>query len=118
MCQNKGEQSKGLLELALQILTWAEYNVASLTAIHLKWLQNLLKDLLSRRVESEPGGILDGQVWEDETVEPDAGPSMKLPFARCPPSNLYPWCSENSRKNPLFNPNLPLLAKNTGWGCY
>lgn len=44
-----GPRSKELLKLASQFLSWAERNMASLTAIHVKGSQNLLADLLSRR---------------------------------------------------------------------
>lgn len=58
-----GTRSKDLLDLAMQLLTWAECNVASLTAIHLKGSQNLLAALLSRRKVVEVEWSLNQEVF-------------------------------------------------------
>lgn len=53
-----GTRSRILLTLALQILTWAENNMASMTAVHLKGQpkssRRLLKQKMGARVRMEP----------------------------------------------------------------
>lgn len=59
-----GTKSKTLMGLAHQILRWAENNVASLSAVHLKGTENTLADLLSRKEIREAEWSLNQELFE------------------------------------------------------
>ena len=57
------------MELANQLLSWAEINLTSLSAVHLKGTQNLLADLLSRRKIVEAEWSLNQEVFDMITIK-------------------------------------------------
>lgn len=59
-----GTKSKTLMEQAHQILIWAEDNLASLSAFHLKGTENTLADLLNRREVRELEWSLNQEIFQ------------------------------------------------------
>lgn len=68
-----GTRSKVLMELAHQILTRAETNLSSLSAVHFKGTQNVLADFLIRKKVMESEWTLNQEIFL--MITGDLGPT-------------------------------------------
>lgn len=61
--KQEGTRSPGLLALSQEILFWVEANLSSLRAVHLRGLENILADYLSRNTVKEGEWELKAKVF-------------------------------------------------------